>query len=290
MTTVEEIAADYIDQMAEADPIAATSWGVPGQDHRLPDLSPAGIEARAAIERRALASLNALGAVADMSDDQRVAADVMAERLTVSLERHDAGEELRALRVLHSPQGQVRQCFDLMALDDEDDWRTAAVRMAAVPVALDQLRLTLEESIARGLPSPRRQVLACATQCDTWGGRDDRADSFFARLAARYPGGPSADALEAAAGSASDAFAALGPGSETTICPTPSRPTRSAATATPWRRATTPARRSTSTTPTRSGGTSSTASRTGCGRCASRSPPARRCTRRSSSWRATRPG
>jgi len=204
MPTVAEIASDYIDEMAAADPIDATSWGLPGHDDRLPDLSPPGLEARAEIQRRTLA---ALATAESAGDGDRIAARVMAERLESGLLLHDSGDELRALRVIHSPQGRVRQCFDLMRLESEDDWQVAARRMRAVPVALAGLRETLEEGLARKLPSARRQVLACAAQCDAWGGGER---SFFAGLAARYPGGPSEEELGTAADTAAAAYLELG--------------------------------------------------------------------------------
>jgi uncharacterized protein (DUF885 family) len=47
-------------------------------------------------------------------------------------------------------------------------------------------------------------------QCDTWGGRSDESDSYFARLVGRYPGGPSAAALERGARSAARAYLEFG--------------------------------------------------------------------------------
>jgi len=206
-TSVAEIADAYIEQMAASDPIAATSWGVPGHDDRLPDLSPDGLEERADLERRALAAISA----SQKDDDgDRIAAGVMAERLSTSLELHDAGDDFRSLRVLHSPHGAVRQCFDLMRLESETDWQAVACRLRAVPTALKQFRSTLAEGLSRGLPCARRQVLATALQCDAWGGLDGPGFSFFAGLVRRYPGGPSAAELEQSARSAAEAYLELG--------------------------------------------------------------------------------
>ena len=206
MATVREVSDTYIDQMAASDPIAATAWGVPGYDDRLPDLSPAGTEARAEIQRRALA---ALGDATD-TDSDRIAAEVMAERLSANLELHDAGDDLRSLRVLHSPHSAVRQSFDLMRLEDESDWEVAAARLRAVPGALEGFRATLQEGMARGLTNAQRQVRACAAQCDAWGGLDDSETSFFAGLVRRYTGGPSALELEDAAAAASKSYLEFG--------------------------------------------------------------------------------
>jgi uncharacterized protein (DUF885 family) len=123
---------------------------------------------------------------------------------------YDSGDELRPLRVLNSPQDQVRRSFDLMRLDSEEDWTILSARLHAVPEALSQLRATLEEGLAKSLVNATRQVLACAFQCDTWGGLADPNTSFFAGLVARYPGGPSATELERAGTQAANAYLELG--------------------------------------------------------------------------------
>ncbi len=205
MPTVDEIASTYIEEMAAADPTVATAWGVRGHDQRLPDLSPDGIEARTALVRATLAALSE--AVAG-SEAHRVAATVMAERLQARLEMHDSGDDLRPLRVSSSPQGQVRRSFDLMALEDEEDWEIVAARLEAVPAALDQLKVTLAEGLRQGLVNARRQVLACAKQCNTWGGAE--GTSFFADLVNRYPGGLSAAALQRGALASGQAYLELG--------------------------------------------------------------------------------
>ena len=207
MPGVREVADSYIEQMAACDPISATSWGVPGYEDRLPDLSPDGLEKTADLER---AALEALAASTQETDLDRVAAEVMSERLRAMLELHEAGDDLRSLRVLFSPHSSVRQVFDLMRLESESDWEVAATRLRAVPTALEQFRATLQEGLSRTLVSARRQVLACAEQCDTWGGSQDAGASFFAGLVRRYPGGPVKDELDSAARAASLAYLELG--------------------------------------------------------------------------------
>jgi uncharacterized protein (DUF885 family) len=207
MVSVAELADTYITRMAASDPIEATAWGVPGHDDRLPDLSPAGLEERAELQRTTLA---ALLAAPKPTDADRIAADVMAERLSASLALHEAGDDFRSVRVLHSPQGSVRRAFDLMPLANEADWEVVAARLHAVPAALDGLKATLEEGLARRVVSAERQVVACAAQCDTWGGQRDQDSSFFAGLIRPYPGGPSAAVLQQGARSAARAYLEFG--------------------------------------------------------------------------------
>ena len=87
------------------------------------------------------------------------------------------------MRVLHSPQESVRRAFDLMPLESETDWQVVAARLQAVQSALwrDCAPLCTKGSRGRWCRR-RRQVEACAAQCDTWGGRDDGHSSYFARL------------------------------------------------------------------------------------------------------------
>ena len=46
MTRLVDARTDaYVEELAALDPLTATYAGVPGHDHRLPDLSPAGLDA-----------------------------------------------------------------------------------------------------------------------------------------------------------------------------------------------------------------------------------------------------
>jgi uncharacterized protein (DUF885 family) len=206
MASVREVADSYIEQMAALDPVAATSWGVPGHDDRLPDLSPDGHAARAELQRQVLSEV----AGSDVSPAERTAAGVMEERLRADLDLYEAGDHYRGLRVLFSPQDSVRRSFDLMRFETEEDWGIAAARLGAVPGSMAGWRATLEEGLSRRLVSARRQVEACASQCDVWGGRGAERSSFFDQLIGRYPGGPSATELGDGARVAAQAFLDFG--------------------------------------------------------------------------------
>src|SRR5215213_334948 len=97
------------------------------------DFGPEGVEARAELARRARRQVQALP---PRDDRERLAADVVTERLTADLDSHDAGEWRRNLNVLFSPLQQIRECFDLMPTDTTEEWEALASRMAAVPASL----------------------------------------------------------------------------------------------------------------------------------------------------------
>src|SRR5919197_633908 len=119
-------------------------------------------------------------------DLERIARDVMRERLKVGLQMHSIGEPFRNLRVLGSPMQQIRQCFDLMPAETAQDWQTIATRMTHIPEALASLQKTLSEGLGRGLKVARRQVLACAEQATVWSGGRTGTPGFFNRLISKH--------------------------------------------------------------------------------------------------------
>jgi uncharacterized protein (DUF885 family) len=207
-SAVRELASRYVDRSAVLDPILATSRGVTGHDAEMTDYSPDGQSARKALDRETLAELSRLR---PLNATERIAADVMRERLQVAVEQDEAGERLRDLRVIGSPFQAIRQCFDLMAVTTQGDWEIVATRMERVPQALSSFEAALREGLRRGLVAARRQALACADQGATWSGQKKGAP-FFQALVAKYDGAGAANGalrqrLSAAAARASDAYA-----------------------------------------------------------------------------------
>ena len=212
MSRIYELASVYMDRFAALNPTSATILGVTGHDTEMTDYSPAGAEARAALDRDTLAALRT-APVAGERD--RIAHAVMLERLQLRLDLFAAGEYFRELRVLFSPLQFIRMCFDQMPRDSEAAWERIATRMALVPQALDGLRATLREGLRRGLPAARRQAVACATQAAVWSGQGGHATPFFHTLVAAYDrAGIGSAALQTrlahAAQHATDAYAAMG--------------------------------------------------------------------------------
>src|SRR5215218_11318409 len=94
-TTPRQIADRYVDAVCDLDPIVATSLGTRPGDDRLPDTSPAGLEAEAQLLRSTLAELDRVLAEDPALDDdpiERRCARLLRERLTAALDLHEAGE------------------------------------------------------------------------------------------------------------------------------------------------------------------------------------------------------
>jgi uncharacterized protein (DUF885 family) len=212
-SAVAAVADRYVERAAALDPVAATLEGLPGHDDELTDYSPDGVAERLNHDR---ATLTELGRAAAHDEGDRVAAEVLRRFLEIGVEVTEAGEPLRALRVIDCPISSVRMVFDLMPQETEADWDTITARAAAVPQALSSFQDALTEGAREGLPAARRQVVACARQADTWGGQLDTGQlPFFLSLLERFDAtGLDQPALrgrlEEVAGRATAAYASLG--------------------------------------------------------------------------------
>ncbi|MDU0288712.1 DUF885 domain-containing protein [Saccharothrix longispora] len=181
---VHGISNQFVADYAAADPLVATSIGLPGHDHRLPDYSPEGHAAREELARKALAAVEA-AEPADKSEADAKA--VFLERVGLEVELHEAGLVEGNLNVIASPVQSLREVFDQMPTATPDDWAVIAERLKAVPRALADLRAGLASSADKGRVSALRQVTRVAEQCDTWAGRGGQS-SFFADFVAGAPG------------------------------------------------------------------------------------------------------
>ncbi|MFD0258970.1 DUF885 domain-containing protein [Kitasatospora indigofera] len=192
MITPRRIADEHVARMAALDPTVATWLGLHPEDQRQPDLSPEGYQAADALNRRALAELDAAEAAragdpAPWDPADAVCARLLRERLTAALAVQDAGDNFRQLRNVAAPVHQVREIFSLMPTATEQDWATVAGRLRNLPGALDGYRRTLAEGISRGLLSAPRQAAVVAEQLTAWTGEADGGAGWFAGFAA---GGP----------------------------------------------------------------------------------------------------
>jgi uncharacterized protein (DUF885 family) len=187
MTRIYDIAHKYVDDLAAIDPSTATALGIPGGEREMSDYSPAGYARTADLNRRTLEALGAAAVDGDPSMPQgerdRIAKEMISERLRVSLDLYDAGEHLRGLRIIGAALQRCRSIFDDMPKTNEDEWANIAARLALVPAALAGYRETLDAGIAKGQTAARRQALECAKQAETWAGLVEGQRSYFDGLA-----------------------------------------------------------------------------------------------------------
>jgi uncharacterized protein (DUF885 family) len=204
---VRGLADSYVEALADLDPFLATQLGIRPGDDRLPDLSPAGQQARDDLARSTLAALRARPAPAD--GEERRCARLLTERLESGLDDSAAGEHLSDVSTLFSPVQAVRGVFLLMPASTPDDWAVIGRRMARVPQALTEYRYSLSEGLRRGLVAAPRQVRTVTAQLADWLAVSGGAGWFAAFAAgAEVPAALRAD-LDAAAAGAAAACASL---------------------------------------------------------------------------------
>ncbi len=210
---VRAVADEFVRQAAELNPLLATTLGLPDWQDELPDLSPAGHEATAELQRATLGRLagleQAAGPAGFADGDERRCARLLRERLETELAISATGEHLRAISNIFGPPQQVRGSFLLMPAATASDWAVISRRMAKVPAALAGYRQSLAAGSARGLHAAPRQVETVAGQLADWlatgAGR-----GWFTDFARQAPAdGPAAFRTDlAAASTAADAATA----------------------------------------------------------------------------------
>ncbi|NYI67908.1 DUF885 domain-containing protein [Spelaeicoccus albus] len=174
---IDAVADAYVEKLAGLSPMTATALGVPGDDTRLDDFSPPGLDAVSALTESTLAQLDGL-TPRDAVDE--VTLDAMTERLGLDKEIADRGYLLGELNVIESPLQSIRAIFDLMPSADVDDWQNIAARMRDVPRAVHGYIESLDAGRRADRVAARRQVAECIKQANQIGA----GDGFFAGLAA----------------------------------------------------------------------------------------------------------
>lgn len=204
-TAVDAIAEEHFAGTVRLSPLSATYFGIPGHDEDIDDLSPEGLAAHSQHRRATLLALKDAHPT-DAIDAVTIAA--MKERLGLAEAAFDAGLDAMSLNVIASPLQSVREAFDLMPTDTDEQWQVLAARLAKVPTALAQYAESLRLAKGSGQVSPQRQVTACMAQCE----RLVASDGYFATLTASAQGRSEATvaAVGDAAAAAASAYATLG--------------------------------------------------------------------------------
>lgn len=199
----------YVEELCALDPLTATYVGVAGHDAELPDLSPDGMQAVEELNRAAYADV---AAIEPADEREQVAKEAFLERTGLDIEFADAQLDRKFVSVISSGIHNLREVFDLMPTDTEDDWAAIGARLAGMPEAVAGYTATLREEASAGRVSATAQYAKVTDQILGWTGQKG-AGAFFTGLVSRAPDGtpPSLRAeLEASAAKANEAFAEFG--------------------------------------------------------------------------------
>jgi uncharacterized protein (DUF885 family) len=163
-----------VEHDAQLDPIFATGSGIIDYDEFLPDFSPDATAKHLAATREHCDRLDTLSA----SDEiDRIALAVMRERLETRRGLLESGESERLFSVLTSPLSEIRQVFELMSHESDEERSIISTRLEKVRSALESWRPTLEELANSDRLASRRHVLGVADQAATY------ATGTYARFA-----------------------------------------------------------------------------------------------------------
>ena len=186
-TDVDAIADRYVARLADLSPEFAVYNGLPGRRGELDDYSPEGLAALSDLDR---STLRELDAVSPTDDVDRITVAAMRERLGVSVDLADAGEELRCLNVVASPVQSLRDGFDNMPTRTEEDWADFASALRDVPRALDQYAQCLRLALSCGDVAARRQVEAVISQAHIQAAEDTSSYTALVDSAVTADGAP----------------------------------------------------------------------------------------------------
>ena len=205
-TAVDLVAERWIDTQIELNPEYRIYLGRDGDQSAYGDYSPAGSEASVAAAKAALSALQA----AEPTDfiDEVTVMDLGRE-LQLAIDTDAARFHERDVNVIASPAQGIRDVFDLMPTESDDDWAAVGARLRNVRGAVDGYIETLRAGLANGTVPAIRQVTEVIAQT-----KKHASDTgFFAALIARAGDGvtPSVSIdLEAGAASAREAYVELG--------------------------------------------------------------------------------
>jgi uncharacterized protein (DUF885 family) len=179
-SALDAVADSYVTRSAEINPLMATAIGLAGYDHLMTDLSPAGHEAQAAVDREVLRELDKLERAGDapVDDVDRVTLAAMRERVGLQVELHESGEPLASLNNIASPVQELRDVFDIMPTGSIEAWENVAARLNAIPDAVEGYTASLAEAARRGNVAAIRQVREAISQAHELAA----SDSFFRSL------------------------------------------------------------------------------------------------------------
>lgn len=162
-TPIDAIAEKWVDTQLDLFPEYHVWLGRPGREGEYSDYSPDGAERAIEATRAALAEIRA----AAPQDDVDVVTKLDLERdLELTVEKHEAGFHRRDLNVIASPPQGLRDIFDLLPTDTEQDWQHVSTRLHNLPAAMRGYIETLRDGIRHGTVPAVRQVREVLAQAE----------------------------------------------------------------------------------------------------------------------------
>lgn len=204
---IYKLSSDIVDELATIFPDIATELGIKGHDDSWTDLSPEGSE-------EALRKLRVLRRRVDAvpepgSDWDRLAIDLAKETLDEEASFFEHNDHLRNLNPIASALQTLREIWDHMAAETEEDWTNIVYRIERLPAAIEGYRTSLDEGRRKGLAVAERQVRAGVEQCRVSASGNSRLTKLLDAHERQYGAGSVQTRLESAVTDARVAFGGL---------------------------------------------------------------------------------
>ena len=160
-----ELSDRFISGLAELSPITATILGVAGNDDRLDDFSLEGADAKLELAQNALTELQTMR---PENEIDRVAKAVMQERLESQLTVASSREDQIRWSVIWSPAMEIRQVFEMMSYDTDEQVQNITARLNSVSDALASWVSCVNDLATDAKVTSRRQTMGVALQLETF--------------------------------------------------------------------------------------------------------------------------
>ncbi|RYJ00070.1 MAG: DUF885 family protein, partial [Actinomycetales bacterium] len=122
-TPMDRVAEGWLDTLLELQPEWHVELGRPGREGEYADHSPDG---HAALASAAAATLRTVRETEPLDDVDRVTRLELERTLELTGDQFDSGEWRRDLNVIASPAQSLREIFDLVPTDTDEDWHHVA--------------------------------------------------------------------------------------------------------------------------------------------------------------------
>ena len=176
-SAIFQLSDEYVVENARLSPMSATSLGIAGSDHLLDDFSLAHETKVAEYVRDVIARAQAITPIDEID---RIAKDVLVDRLASRVSLFDSGESLYRFSPIVNPISSIRSIFTIMKVDGPDALANVTARLNAIGAAVESWKSTLDAMAAKGKVVARRQSIAVAEQARVHGdgGYEEMARSF----------------------------------------------------------------------------------------------------------------
>jgi uncharacterized protein (DUF885 family) len=203
LTPIFQLSHDIVDRMIEHDPMTGTYLGIHDRDALWPDMSPAG-----ALRDRALfdAWRSEAQALRPTSDADRLAQFVLVDELGRWIDTIDRGNRFWNLNSIASPFQSMKNIFELMPKQTEQDFENIIARLMTIHEPLHGHMDTLAEGWD-STPVAGRQITEVIRQARVAAADGSSLDALVGQFdASACDDGAQHNRLEAAIGAAKMAF------------------------------------------------------------------------------------